>query len=86
MNGKSRSPLLRPTGFWRMRRGEREEFLMLRMAPPEEEALTILEELFVKGTTVAADRSDWPSMTATSVFCRSSMETEIRLDDQKKGR
>jgi len=37
-----------------MRRGEREEFLTLRMTPPEEEALRILDDMFVKGSNEAA--------------------------------
>ena len=32
-----------------MRRGEKEEVLSLHIAPPEEEALTALESMFVKG-------------------------------------
>ncbi len=37
-----------------MRRGEKEEFLALRMLPPEEEALSALEGLFIKGDSEAS--------------------------------
>ena len=37
-----------------IRRGEREEFLSLRILPPEEEALAILAGLFVSGTTATS--------------------------------
>lgn len=39
-----------------MRRGEKEGFLSLRVSPPEEDALAILESLFVKGEGTAAQQ------------------------------
>jgi len=62
-----------------MRRGEKEDFLNLTIAPPEEEAFKILEDLFVKG-----DRQDSAEVKAAvqdsyrRLLAR-SMETEIRL-------
>jgi protein Tex len=67
-----------------IRRGEREEFLMLRMIPPEEEALTILEELFVKGLTEAADQVKLAVHDSYKRLLALSMETEIRLTTKKK--
>jgi uncharacterized protein len=62
-----------------MRRGEREEVLSLSMLPPEEEALTILEGLFVKG---AGADSELVRMAAADSYKRllsRSLETELRL-------
>ncbi|OQZ02223.1 MAG: RNA-binding transcriptional accessory protein [Candidatus Brocadia sp. UTAMX2] len=67
-----------------MRRGEKEGFLSLRIAPPEEEALTILESLFVKG---AGESSGQVRMAAHDSYKRLlsiSMETEIRLETRKR--
>ena len=36
-----------------MRRGEKEEFLMLRIIVPEEDALSILNEMFIKSADKA---------------------------------
>ncbi len=38
-----------------MRRGENEGFLTLRVMPPEDEALAILEALFLKGNGAASE-------------------------------
>ncbi|HWB58357.1 MAG TPA: Tex-like N-terminal domain-containing protein, partial [Chthoniobacteraceae bacterium] len=38
-----------------IRRGEKEEFLFSRLTPPEEDALSLLERLFVKGNSPAAN-------------------------------
>ena len=68
-----------------MRRGEREEFLTLRMTPPEEEAC--------KDSGIAVcprNRRSFASgeacgfTTVTSVCCRLSMETETRLETKKR--
>jgi uncharacterized protein len=67
-----------------MRRGEREEFLMLRMTPPEEEALSILEELFVKGATQAANQVRLAVHDSYKRLLSLSMETEIRLATKKR--
>jgi uncharacterized protein len=61
-----------------MRRGENEEFLMLRIVVPEEDALSILKEMFLKKSLCASQ----VEMAIEDCFKRLlslSMETEIRL-------
>jgi uncharacterized protein len=67
-----------------MRRGEREEFLMMRIAPPEEDALRILEELFVSGTGEATEQVRLAVQDSYKRLLSSAMETEIRLAAKKK--
>ena len=67
-----------------MRRGEREEFLIMRIAPPEEEALRILEERFVKGPGEASEQVRMAVRDSYKRLLSSSMETEIRLAMKKK--
>ncbi|MEQ8164169.1 MAG: Tex-like N-terminal domain-containing protein, partial [Smithellaceae bacterium] len=62
-----------------MRRGEREEFLTLRMTPPEEKALRILEDMFVKGSNEAARQVGLAVHDCYKRLLSLSMETEIRL-------
>lgn len=67
-----------------MRRGEREEFLMLRMIPPEEDAINILLALFVKGENDAAAQVKLACADSYKRLLSMSMETEIRLATKKK--
>jgi len=67
-----------------MRRGEREEFLILRLAPPEEEAISILVALFVKGESEAAAQVKLAVSDSYKRLLAMSMETEIRLATKKK--
>lgn len=67
-----------------MRRGEREEFLTLRMMPPEEEALSILVEMFVKNETAAADQVRMAVHDSYKRLLSMSMETEVRLTTKKR--
>lgn len=67
-----------------MRRGEREEFLMLRMIPPEEDAINILLALFVKGENDAAAQVKLACADSYKRLLSTSMETEIRLATKKK--
>ena len=67
-----------------LRRGEREEFLMLRMMPPELDALSILEELFVKNATPAADQVRLAVHDSYKRLLSLSMETEVRLTTKKR--
>ena len=63
-----------------MRRGEREDVLSLSMLPPEEQALAILEGLFVKG---AGADSELVRLAAADSYRRllsRSLETELRLN------
>ncbi len=67
-----------------MRRGEREEFLTLRMTPPEEEALRILEDMFVKGSNEAAEQVGLAVHDSYKRLLSLSMETEVRLATKKR--
>ena len=67
-----------------MRRGEREEFLMMRMTPPEEEAINILDELFVKAQNDAAAQVKLACTDSYKRLLSMSMETEIRMATKKK--
>ena len=62
-----------------MRRGEKENILNMSILPPEDEALKILEDIFIKGNQ--ADSAEVQTAIHDSykrLLCR-SMETEIRL-------
>jgi protein Tex len=67
-----------------MRRGEKEGFLTLRVFPPEEEAVTILDGLFVKGEGPASDQVRMAVHDSYKRLLSSSMETEIRLATKKR--
>ncbi len=62
-----------------MRRGEKEGFLILRAAPPEEEALGVLEALFVKGSSPASQQVKLAVHDSYKRLLSLSMETEIRV-------
>jgi uncharacterized protein len=67
-----------------MRRGEREEFLSLSMMPPEEDALRILTELFVKGENESAKQVAMAVVDSYKRLLSLSMETETRLAAKKR--
>lgn len=67
-----------------MRRGEKEGFLGLRVTPPEEDALAILESLFVKGNGAASLQVKMAVHDCYKRLLSISMETEIRLDTKKR--
>ena len=67
-----------------MRRGEREGFLDLRVTPPEEEAVQILERMFVKGDGPASVQVKEAVHDAYHRLLSVSMETEIRLETKKR--
>jgi len=67
-----------------LRRGEREGFLTLRILPPEEEALDILDRLFVKGEGPASEQVKMSAHDSYKRLLSSSMETEIRLSTKKR--
>ncbi|HVP77586.1 MAG TPA: Tex family protein, partial [Thermodesulfobacteriota bacterium] len=67
-----------------MRRGEKEGFLTLRIIPPEEEALGILDALFVKGDGPASQQVRIAVHDSYKRLLSSSMETEIRLATKKR--
>jgi uncharacterized protein len=66
-----------------IRRGEQEEFLSFRITPPEEMALSILENLFVKGTTESANQVKMAAHDSYKRLLSGSMETEVRLATKK---
>ncbi len=67
-----------------MRRGEKEDFLILRVLPPEEEALDILDALFVKGEGPASEQVKTAIHDSYKRLLSPSMETEIRLETKKR--
>ncbi|MBA4396206.1 MAG: RNA-binding transcriptional accessory protein [Syntrophus sp. (in: bacteria)] len=66
-----------------IRRGEQEEFLTLHISPPEEAALSILEGVFVRGTTEAANHVKMSVHDSYRRLLSGSMETEVRLATKK---
>jgi len=62
-----------------MRRGEKEDFLNLSIVPPEEDALKILEDLFVKGEQLDSAEVKIAIQDSYRRLLSRSMETEIRL-------
>jgi protein Tex len=66
-----------------MRRGEQEEFLSLRITPPEEMVISILEDIFVKGATESANQVKMAAHDSYKRLLSASMETEVRLATKK---
>ena len=67
-----------------MRRGEKEEFLSLRISPPEDMALSLLDSLFVKGESPSSLQVMEAVHDSYSRLLSFSMETEIRLETKKR--
>ena len=67
-----------------MRRGENEGILILRILPPEPEALAILERLFVKGENACSLQVRLSMEDSYTRLLSSSMETEIRMETKKR--
>ena len=67
-----------------IRRGEKEGFLFSRLTPPEEEALILLERLFVKGKTPAANEVKTAVHDGYKRLLAFQMEGEARLFFKKK--
>ncbi|MFZ5997413.1 MAG: Tex family protein [Nitrospirota bacterium] len=67
-----------------MRRGEHEGFLVLRIMPPEEEALALLAALFVKGDTAASQQVKLAVHDSYKRLLSLSMETEMRLATKER--
>ncbi len=67
-----------------LRRGEHEEILSLRVIPPEDEAIALLETLFVKGDGDASGQVKMAVHDAYKRLLSLSMETEIRLETKKR--
>ncbi|MDP2981855.1 MAG: Tex family protein [Candidatus Latescibacter sp.] len=67
-----------------MRRGESEGVLSLRVTPPEEPALFILEQVFLRNDTPAARQVRLAVHDSYKRLLSPSMETEIRLETKKR--
>lgn len=62
-----------------MRRGEKEGFLMLHLSPPEDEALSLLEMLFIKGKGLPSQQVKMAVHDGYKRLLSLSMETDVRL-------
>lgn len=67
-----------------IRRGEKDGFLIMRMTPPEEDALATLEALFVSGDNPASGQVRTALHDAYKRLLSPSMEAELRLALKKK--
>jgi uncharacterized protein len=67
-----------------MRRGEKEEILWLDIQPPEDEAIQLLEQLFVKGNNESSQQVKLAISDGYKRLLKPSMETEVRLFTKKK--
>ena len=67
-----------------IRRGESEGMLFFRLLPPEEEALAILERLFLKGDNEATQQVKAAVHDGYKRLLSFSMETETRLEAKKR--
>ena len=67
-----------------MRRGEKEDILNLTISPPEEMAITILEDLFVIGNGEDSAQVKMAVSDAYKRLLSRSMETEIRMETKQK--
>ncbi|HEY3347551.1 MAG TPA: helix-hairpin-helix domain-containing protein, partial [Nitrospirota bacterium] len=67
-----------------MRRGEKEEFLSFRAAPPEEDSVALLESLFVRGQGADSEQVRLAVQDCYKRLLSLSMETDIRLSTKKR--
>ncbi|HRZ87319.1 MAG TPA: Tex family protein [bacterium] len=67
-----------------MRRGETEEFLNMRIQPPEEQGIQLMEEYFVKGHGPASEQVRLAVQDCYKRLLSTSMETEIRVESKKR--
>ncbi|MBI5074944.1 MAG: RNA-binding transcriptional accessory protein [Nitrospirae bacterium] len=67
-----------------IRRGETEGFLIMRITPPEDKALSLLEEVFIKGVTSTSEQVKLALHDSYKRLLTSSMEGEIRLAAKKR--
>ena len=66
-----------------MRRGEKEGFLILRLTPPDDEAIEILDRIFVRGEGPASEQVKSAIRDCYKRLLSVSMETEVRLATKK---
>ena len=67
-----------------IRRGEKEGFLMLRITPPEADALLLLEPLFVTGKGAAAEQVRLAVQDSYKRLLGSAIEVELRMETKKR--
>jgi uncharacterized protein len=67
-----------------VRRGAKEGYLDLRVSPPEDEALALLESRFVKGDGEISQQVKAAAQDSYKRLLSHSMETEIRLDTKNR--
>jgi protein Tex len=67
-----------------MRRGEKEGILILRLSPPEEEAITMLETLFIKGAGPASMQVKSAVHDSYKRLLSLSIETEMRVATKER--
>ena len=67
-----------------IRRGETEGFLMLRILPPEESVLPMLEPLFVTGKGPAAEQVRLAVQDSYKRLLGSAIEVELRMETKKR--
>ncbi len=67
-----------------IRRGEKEEMLWMDIQPPEDEAVDLLDKLFVKGNNESSQQVKMAIADGYKRLLKPSMETEIRLFTKKK--
>ncbi len=67
-----------------IRRGEAENVLMMRITPPEEDAIALLEPLFVTGKGPAAEQVRLAVHDSYKRLLGSAMEAEARLESKKR--
>ena len=67
-----------------IRRGESEGFLMMRITPPEEAALPLLEPLFVTGKGPAAEQVRLAVQDSYKRLLGPAIEVEMRMESKKR--
>jgi uncharacterized protein len=67
-----------------IRRGEKEGFLMMRIAPPEADALLLLEPLFVTGRGPASEQVRLAVQESYKRLLGSAIEVELRMETKKR--
>ena len=67
-----------------MRRGEKEDILNLTLAPPEDEAVKVLEGLFVKGNGLDSDQVKMAVYDSYKRLLSRAMETELRIATKER--
>ncbi len=65
-----------------MRRGEAENILSMSIAPDEEDALAILEKIFVAGDNAASEQVRLAAHDSYKRLLHPAMETEMRMDSR----